>query len=436
MLCYADIDATETIMATQLPESIEVVQTPRGTLWRLPPIEAKTWGGFLSILLITLFWWGVLSVFLYGVVTEFFRQNQDLFSIFFNIATSLFLLPFIGVGLLLLLVTLSYWAKPRAEITIGAQFLYYTHGSGFLVRTEKRDKSRIREIKVAVASRDVSNMVRRRDVALVRQLSNKQQQQPLREAILIAADGAKRPLVLAEGYSRDILIPLANALTEICATDATAVLSADPKDNSPRLEIEPPPPTPAEIAAGTAPEPLLEKPANSKAVMVNDGTNVTFILPPRGLLKSSGLLIFSIIWLGFVNFMFYQMLFHPGDHPLKLLPVILFPLVFEGVGVGMLIAAIHNARKKAVLIASQTELLFSQVSPFRTSEKRWDVSAIQTIACDESGTRVNDVPLMQLQIIIRGGKKHGLLTGRDPDELAWLAQTLRKSLHLAETRNT
>jgi hydroxymethylpyrimidine pyrophosphatase-like HAD family hydrolase len=48
----------------------------------------------------------------------------------------------------------------------------------------------------------------------------------------------------------------------------------------------------------------------------------------------------------------------------------------------------------------------------------------------DSGTKVNEKSLLQLQVHNQAGKKQGLLTGRDPEELRWLAWTLNQALGL------
>jgi hypothetical protein len=43
---------------------------------------------------------------------------------------------------------------------------------------------------------------------------------------------------------------------------------------------------------------------------------------------------------------------------------------------------------------------------------------------------VNGRPVLELQIHPVGGKKWGLLAGRDEDELRWMATALRRALKL------
>jgi hypothetical protein len=41
---------------------------------------------------------------------------------------------------------------------------------------------------------------------------------------------------------------------------------------------------------------------------------------------------------------------------------------------------------------------------------------------------VNDVPVKELQIILADGKKVGLFSGRDEQELLWLGQQIKRAV--------
>lgn len=190
-----------------------------------------------------------------------------------------------------------------------------------------------------------------------------------------------------------------------------------------------------EIGGSSVPGSELSKPASSTAVVLDDGQNYTIVLPPNGFRAGARrLLIFSIAWMLIINGIIATILLAStgvigGNVNIDNLGVVILVLTgFEAAGVGLLIAAIHSAKQKTVLIVSQGELLFSQVSPIRNSEQRWSTGVITNIACGESGTVVNDVPLMQLKITTSDNDTRSILTGRDPEELHWLAQELKRAI--------
>lgn len=414
-------------MATTLPDGIAVFSTSRGTEWHLPVKNSQnnSIGGFIVILFFTLFWCGVTGSIGYGFLRSVFNEVHSWWSIVMALLSTLFLTPFILVGLVSIFITLFYFASQSTTIIIDEQWIHVTNKTGFFRWTQRRKKASIRNIKVDVTSK--IKIKPRKSGHRLRESSALKNS--TREGVIVSADGARRNMIIAGGYDRDILIPLAHALAEKCSTDVASILSADVKDHAPKVEIVPPSKNIEPIATDTRHETTVEKPASSNAILVDDGRNVTIVLPPMGLLKNAGLLIFSAIWLGITNAIFVAILLdylNGGQNKNNSLVGLLFISVFELIGIGILMVAIHSGRRKAVLIANQTELLFSQVSPIRKSEKRWDAADIKEITWGASGVEVNEIPQMQLQIMTSNNKKHGLLTGRNEDELKWLAQELKK----------
>jgi hypothetical protein len=55
---------------------------------------------------------------------------------------------------------------------------------------------------------------------------------------------------------------------------------------------------------------------------------------------------------------------------------------------------------------------------------------LTAIRADASSMEVNHRPVIQLQIHPRAGKKVGLLSGRNEDELRWMATRLRRALNV------
>jgi hypothetical protein len=104
--------------------------------------------------------------------------------------------------------------------------------------------------------------------------------------------------------------------------------------------------------------------------------------------------------------------------------VLVLLTVFVAIGVGMLLTAIQLAFRHAVILASRDSLVFTQTGPIRKSKYQWKSEELTAIRCANSSAEVNHQPLKELQVETRG-KKRGLLTGRNEDELMWLASVLR-----------
>jgi hypothetical protein len=75
-------------------------------------------------------------------------------------------------------------------------------------------------------------------------------------------------------------------------------------------------------------------------------------------------------------------------------------------------------------------LLISQRSYFGVKQRGWQREELRTITCGPSGMEVNEQPVMELQITPASGGTESFFTGRDEDELRWLARLLRESLEL------
>ena len=108
-----------------------------------------------------------------------------------------------------------------------------------------------------------------------------------------------------------------------------------------------------------------------------------------------------------------------------------FMAVFWAFGIGMLLLGIHLGTRRWTLRADHSQLHVTLKSALRSREWRWAAGEIADIRIGDSGTKVNERMLEQLQIHRRdGGRKTGLLTDRSHEELAWIATTLRGMLRV------
>jgi hypothetical protein len=110
---------------------------------------------------------------------------------------------------------------------------------------------------------------------------------------------------------------------------------------------------------------------------------------------------------------------------------VIFLLLFLAIGILMLLLGIHLGTRRWTLRADHAQLHVTLKSALRTREWKWTASEIADIRVGDSGTKVNERMLEQLQILPRSGaRKTGLLTDFTHAELAWIATTLREMLRV------
>lgn len=388
-------------------------------------------------------WCGVVGLIFAAILMSIWHNlglNWVLIPLFIFLAI---FLPVVRSGVNQILELMSYWADQRSIIRIGDKWLYCIERQGIASRQTRCRRVAIQSIKVASF-----------ESLLSAKTEDASQDEPVDsidlppQAILIMPVGAKRPLVAGYGYDRDLLVPVAKALLEAVAANGSSNLTLpteSPRDLSiandspesarvatagPKLEIDPPLRKPDEIAADLSNK-QINKPAHSLAVVLEESQGTTIILPPPGYRGGIGTLMthscFCLLILGVAtaftvpHMMRGQFQFNGGTAVFA---------VFAVVGVSTFLISMNNARSKSVFVINASTLVFSQVGPFRKIEKQWDIASITDIRKERTGIQINGVDLLQLQIHLNDKKKCRLLTGRDPDELAWLAQELRRAAHL------
>jgi hypothetical protein len=163
----------------------------------------------------------------------------------------------------------------------------------------------------------------------------------------------------------------------------------------------------------------------------------TAVVPPAGLWRGSGGLFgFSLLWNGFM-LVFTAALTGAvlGNKPQPDESAWVFPLVlvlFWTIGIGLLLGSIQMGRRHAALAVAGEMLMVMQTGIFSKKQREWPLGEIAAIRVGPTGIRVNGVPVLELQIRYRSGKKLGLLAGRKADELEWLAEELRLAARMRE----
>lgn len=238
----------------------------------------------------------------------------------------------------------------------------------------------------------------------------------------ILKDGKKKPL--AVGYPREWLQPLAEEIRSAMQYRGATVAVEEAKLTS--------------LAEGqpVETEQRLEKPADSLIEASASGWGVELKVPSRGLFKESyGLLVFGIFWCAIVGVVTAAGLFGKNSSG-GMLAGIGFLAAFWAIGLGMLLFGIHLGSRRWTLQADRSQLQVKLKSALRSREWHWAADEIEDVRLGDSGTKVNDRALEQLQIHTRACKKTGLLTGRNHDELAWVATTLRGALGVQTGEST
>lgn len=259
---------------------------------------------------------------------------------------------------------------------------------------------------------------------------------------LVAAGANMKEIIFAPAYPRSLLLELAKQIADrlnIEAPALTPIESANEKSSSfnqpKRVAVIDQP----DLTQTAAPV----QPANSNIIVDRRADGLTLTLPPQGFKKGSkGLFGFAVIWNVFISIFIVVIIVQlVRGQPLKsedgdLISAwwgLLFMVPFIAVGVGVMLAAMNMAKRRAVIDVIGQTLLLTRQSIFRTKQEEWRADRIICVETGASGTEVNDRPIMELQIRLKGGKHVGCLSQLDNDELDWLAAEINLALQLSPT---
>jgi hypothetical protein len=316
---------------------------------------------------------------------------------------SLFQLPFViagcvplGMGLLIL------FGRCRVEWKDGR--LQTTEILGPLRWTRRLPRRPIRKLEVAAAQ------------STTRGSSAPQPREGFSGLAAVFEDGSKKMVVL--GYPKDWLLALAEELKDYVSGSAFSAASA------PVEVVE-------KTLANENDDNVPEQPAGSRVQVEEHTAGVKLTVPPAGLWRGSkGFILFPLFWC-LLTAVFTLATLSPGtqkESPVWM--IILLLLVFWAVGLGMLAGAINLGRRTATLTVEGGRLRAETKGLFGTKQQEWSRGEIAALRADASGMKVNNRPVIELQIHPVAGKKVGLLAGRDERELRWMATRLRQSLNV------
>jgi hypothetical protein len=245
---------------------------------------------------------------------------------------------------------------------------------------------------------------------------------PLREIAGFAAlavqfaDGSRRLLVL--GYPKDLLLQLARQLREYLGGSVVATAIGDVE----RLESIP-------VAE---PGNLLAQPEGSEVAVEGGTDRLRLVVPPAGVWRGSkGLFLMALFWCGMMLVLTLGFaVIGPDQTAGTPWFVWLLLLGFWLIGAWLLAASVNMGRRSAILEAERGRLRVQVRGIFGERDWEWQQAELAALRVGESGMEVNDVPVLELQVHPQVGNKVGLLSGRDEQELRWMAARLRAVLEL------
>jgi hypothetical protein len=235
-------------------------------------------------------------------------------------------------------------------------------------------------------------------------------------AILAEVEGGE-PMILAPGYPRAWLLAL------------THDLARRVKDSAPDPLFDQLPLKVAVVKSAVDAHGFLERPSGSGVMVEHHPDGVTFIVPPTGVGRDARGGVFLLVGVMFLTGALVCMLAAAGIVTLQGDPWPAFCICLV-CGLIPLTGAIELGRRRVVLVVSGFKLIVTTDSPFRYRERFWPRAELNDIDTGPSKHEINDRPLPELQIHLRTGKKFGFLVGREPEDLEFLATSLRRALHM------
>jgi len=421
-------------MSKSLPDDIHSERLADGTRWRLPrpPLGITRIGGAFSVMLGFMF--SGFAVFWMAMASQAMWDKQGQFQ-WFGLAFMSFGIPFVLAGLAPLFAGL-FLLIGRYDIEIRDKKLWTVSRIGFLRKRRGAPLDKIAALRIGSPASGVG--LRGNVAGVMSSISGLSS---------LTAEGRHiPPLCLARGYPPGWLADLADQIVGHTQGYRPGRLMSD-KDSPIRVINQQADPTDRteqrldgfleSIDTETdAPDEVLQQPYQSKIILDQHRDGPTLTIPARGIWRGSkGLFSFSLIWNGIVGVISTVMVLCifgviPVEGDSIPLWVGLFMLPFWAVGLGTLIGAINMGRRRAIVDIVHGTLLVSRQNLFGSKQHEWRPNEIKDIQIGSSGFEVNDVPVMELKIIPKTGKKIGLFAEREDDELRWMASILRNAVGL------
>ena len=258
-------------------------------------------------------------------------------------------------------------------------------------------------------------------------------------------------IVIAPIYPRRLLVPFAEQLTaqmsallkqSVAPAESGTPQSSDAStlvksavENAPPIEIQ----TLLAEVVGPGLKPgeidIVEQPPGSDVQAESFPDGITLRVPPAGVWKgSAGLFQFGIGWsvlIGAFTLLFLVAGVFQGAAVSGIPGLFAVMGVLCSPGAAMMYFGWRMGTRESVVAIVAGNLMVMQTTGQRVKRKEWPQSEIQTIRVGPSDIEKNDEPVPELQIMGPKGKLFGMLAGRDPRELGWMATMLRQGLQSA-----
>ncbi len=326
--------------------------------------------------------------------------------------------------------------KTKCEVEVNSKYLLSNERLGLFTWKRRRELTKIERLTIESAYRkDQADKVigLRDDTVTIR-------------AYTAQGSSAQRSFLVAPGYEKDLIQPMLVEVSEaIDYRRRMSVAGIAPIEISTEV-AEPPENLASKLARessglgnqdGELPvDVVYQRPVDSDIEVYDYAGTEAFKVPPMGIWKGSkGMLGFSIAWNLFISvFTGFAAFAAFSDGPpnqlgwLAVLGGCIFLSIFWAVGIGTAIATINAGRRSAMLGVADGQLFIERKGAFGTKWVELPVDEVEKVVVGPSGTSVNNVPIMELQIHKKNGRKHSLLSQLSNDDLSWIAQELRKSL--------
>lgn len=267
--------------------------------------------------------------------------------------------------------------------------------------------------------------------------------QKLDALVAVQPDGKR--MMVAPGYPRSWLLPLAHDIAERSGRDSSFVhvtagqttsmadrMRGEIEADLALAEADASATTEAQIARARADS--FDPPKDTKIELQRLPDGLTLKAPPAGLRAGThGMFGFGLAWCAFMTLVTLLILFvksEPvrGDRQMPLAGTIAFVGGFWIVGIGIIASGVNMARRSAAIAVAGGQMMAIQTGLFGTKKNQWHLAELETVKVGPSNMKVNDQPVMQLQIKPLEGETFGLLTGRDLADLHWMANLLNQQV--------
>ncbi len=215
------------------------------------------------------------------------------------------------------------------------------------------------------------------------------------------AEVAEHLQTAAREWGRDLEVRGSLEVQELGAADRDAPGGLAPSTGAPELDG------------------LEDLPVGGDILLRREAAGLVVLVPPAGVRGSHGL-----VWIGggFVVMGVFGTLIGLGSGDASLKSLLGLP--FAALGVGLFLAGWNLSSRRSRLAVGAEELVLEHDGPLGRRVRRVPLASVEDIRVGPSGIRVNDRPVMEVQVHADGRKAIGLLAQRKEAECEAVAAAL------------